>query len=151
MPKLVSKRTVIPAGAQSSAASPLQQSRQDRHRGVLSFKTQGGNFGFIEADNKQRIFVSGRSLDAAGADIDVGAMLEFSVVVQTDGRPTAGDVTLVERPPQKGRDRHRGLVVSLSERYGFIKPDTGGPDVFFGTDFNPLGGAGVRGAPWLGS
>ena len=55
MPKLVSKRTVIPAGAQSSAASPLQQSRQDRHRGVLSFKTKDGNFGFIAADNKQKI------------------------------------------------------------------------------------------------
>ena len=32
------------------------------------------------------------------------------------------------------QERHRGVVVSKSDRYGFIRPDNGGPDIYFHGD-----------------
>jgi cold shock CspA family protein len=31
-------------------------------------------------------------------------------------------------------ERHRGVVVSKSDRYGFIRPDNGGSDIYFHAD-----------------
>lgn len=113
----------LPPGSKASAALS---------RGVLDWVHPTGAYGFIECDDKRRIFISGKVLGASGQDIQVGSRVEFRTFKEAGGKVRAQDVTVFGASPVPASVRRRGVVVGLNDRCGFIASEASAAGAMFG-------------------
>lgn len=141
---------LLPLAAQAASAQAAGPAGSDGADGTVTWYDAGKGFGFVTPDSgDQDAFVHARSLTGGATELVEGDRVSFSVVPGDRG-PQAQDVRVVggtgrgarsapgrggsqrpeaSRAPARGGE---GVVARYdAERgFGFITPDSGGPDLF---------------------
>lgn len=141
---------LLPLAAQAAGAPAAGHAGADGADGTVTWYDAGKGFGFVTPDSgDQDAFVHARSLTGGATELVEGDRVSFSVVPGDRG-PQAQDVRVVggtgrgarsapsrggsqrpeaSRAPARGGE---GVVAryDADRGFGFITPDSGGPDLF---------------------
>lgn len=141
---------LLPLGAQAASVQAAGPSGADGADGTVSWYDAGKGFGFVTPDSGEPdAFVHARSLAGGATELVEGERVSFTVVPGDRG-PQAQDVRVVGGAGRgtrsaSGRDSSRGPEASRAPArggegvvarydadrgFGFITPDSGGPDLF---------------------
>ncbi len=141
---------LLPLGAQAASVQAAGPSGADGADGTVSWYDAGKGFGFVTPDSGEPdAFVHARSLTGGATELVEGERVSFTVVPGDRG-PQAQDVRVVggtgrgarsapgrdsSRRPEASRTPARGgegvvARYDADRGFGFITPDSGGPDLF---------------------